>query len=61
MSHGSIGRPHRPKLIQRRKRFVVFRYDGDEVTVGDLLLIAAVGVAAYVVLCVWLLGMVAFS
>lgn len=60
MSHGQIGRSHRPKLIQKRRRFVVFRYDGDEVTLGDLALIAVVGAAAYVVLCVWLVGAVGF-
>ncbi len=60
MRHGQIGRSHRPKLIQKRRRFVVFRYDGDEVTVGDLVLIGVVGAVAYVVLCVWLVGAAGF-
>jgi len=38
MRHGDIGRPYRPRINQPRRRFVLFRYDGDEITAGDLLL-----------------------
>lgn len=56
MRHGDIGRSHRPRLNQPRRRFVVFRYDGDEVTLGDLAIIAAIGAGAYLLLCAWLIG-----
>jgi len=38
MRHRDIGRPYRPRINQPRRRFVLFRYDGDEITAGDLLL-----------------------
>jgi hypothetical protein len=38
MRRGEIGRPYRPRINQPRRRFVLFRYDGDEITAGDLLL-----------------------
>lgn len=56
MSRGRVGRPHYPRLNAPRRRFVVFRYDGDEVTLGDLVLIAAGFGIGYLVLCVWLAG-----
>jgi len=38
MRRGEIGRPYRPRINQPRRRFVLFRYDGDEITAGDLLI-----------------------
>lgn len=53
---GRVGRPYYGRLNAPRKRFVVFRYDGEEVTVKDLLLVA-IGVAAtYLVVCGLLLA-----
>jgi hypothetical protein len=52
MRHGEIGRPHRPRINEPRRRFVLFRYDGDEITVGDLLLSGGVMVLIWTLLVV---------
>jgi hypothetical protein len=31
-----IGQNYRPRINQPRRRFVLFRYDGEEITAGDL-------------------------
>jgi len=50
MRRGEIGRPYRPRINQPRRRFVLFRYDGDEITAGDLLLSSGVLVLVWTLL-----------
>ena len=52
MRHGEIGRPHRPRINQPRRRFVLFRYDGDEITVADVLRSTGVMVLVWTLLVV---------
>lgn len=52
MRHGEIGRPHRPRINESRRRFVIFRYDGDEITAGDLLLSSAALILIWTLLVV---------
>lgn len=49
MSRGQIGRPHYPKLNAPRKRFVLFRFDGEEVSAWDLIVAAAAAAAIYAI------------
>lgn len=56
MSRGTIGRPHYPRLNAPRKRAVIARWDGQEITAGDLTRVGITAIAVWVTIAAILEG-----